>query len=138
MEGLERKGEAMPEETKGFMDATCRSCRKRIGWFGRVVDQPACPRCGWKPDRASMEAAQAEMDDFRQMLVELHEANPGWEHWRKARVAAGLTLLQAAKLLEVEPSNLSEIEQGRQSPSEALAGRMARCYEGQDPCSLTP
>jgi DNA-binding XRE family transcriptional regulator len=72
------------------------------------------------------------MNNFRELLSELKEANPAWEHWRKARVAAGLTLRQAAKLLHVAPSDLSEIEQGHKQPSEALAGRMSRCYDGGD------
>jgi DNA-binding XRE family transcriptional regulator len=118
----------MTEDMKAFFDASCRSCRKRIGWFGLAVDQPACPRCGWKPDPATLEADQAAMNDFHEMLSELRDANPNWEHWRKARVAAGLTLRQAAKLLEVTPSGLSDIERGQNQPSEALCGRMARCY----------
>jgi DNA-binding XRE family transcriptional regulator len=130
----------MMEDTKAFIDATCRSCRARIGWFGRAVDQPACRRCGYKPDKASLEQAQSEMDDFRKLLEEIDEANPGWEKWHDARIAAGLTLRQAAKLLEVTPSNLSDIEQGRNKPSKALAGRMARCYAGDEPdlSSSTP
>ncbi len=117
-------------DTKAFMDASCPSCQKRIGWFGRVIDHPACPRCGWKPDIATLEHDQAQMDGFREVLVELKNANPNWEYWRKARLGAGLTLRQAAKLLEIEPTNLSKIEQGHTTPSEALAGRMARCYSG--------
>ncbi len=120
----------MSDDQKAFIDATCRSCRKRIGWFGRAIDQPACPRCGWKPDRATLEADQAMMDDFRETLLELREANPNWEHWRKARVGAGLTLRQAAKLLDVIPSDLSDIENGRKQASEALSSRMVRCYDG--------
>jgi len=122
----------MSDESKGFVDATCRSCRKRIGWFGRLVDQPACPRCGWKPHRASLEAAQAEMDQFHQMLSELRNATPGWEHWRKARISAGLTLRQAAKILDVAPSYLSAVEGCHELPSEALVGRMVLCYGGDN------
>lgn len=127
----------MSDDTKAFIDAVCRSCRKRIGWFGRAIDQPACPRCGWKPDRVTLAADQAAMDDFRKMLSEMREANPGWEHWREARVAAGLTLRQAAKLLDVTPSDLSDVESGQKRASEALVGRMARCYDGEPPCGPT-
>ncbi len=118
-------------ETQAFIDAICRSCRKRIGWFGRAVDQPACPRCGWKPDPASLERDQAEMDAYREILIKLREANPNWEHWRKARVAAGLSLRQAAKILTITPSNLSKIEQGQLTPTQNLAWHMARCYGGE-------
>ena len=115
-------------ETKAFMDAECPRCKARIGWYGRAVDRPPCPRCGHQVDRAALERDQAEMDAFRELLAELRQANPGWDKWQKARVAAGLTLRQAAKLLEVAPATLSEIERGQARPSEALAGRMARCY----------
>ena len=118
-------------ETKAFIDAVCPRCRAKIGWYGRVVDRPACRRCGHTVDRAALEHDQAEMDNFQQLLAELREANPGWDKWRKARVSVGLTLRQAAKLLEVAPTTLSEIERGENRPSEALAGRMAQCYGGQ-------
>ena len=137
---------SISEETKCFIDAQCRRCRKRIGWFGRAIDQPACQRCGLTPDRAAIERDQAEMDQFREILTELQKKNPNreiltelqkknpnWKTWRKARVDAGLTLRNAAKLLDVTPTDLSDIEQGRKTPSEALTGRMARCYQGDNP-----
>ena len=71
-----------PYEGKAFIDATCKSCRKRIGYFGRVVDQPACPRCGHKPDRVDLERDQAEMNNFRELLFEIRQRNPDWECWR--------------------------------------------------------
>ena len=117
-------------ESKAFIDAHCPKCHTRIGWYGRAVDRPACWRCGHQIPRAELERDQAKMDDFQEMLAELRQANPGWDKWQKARVAAGLTLRQAAKLLEVAPTTLSEIERGENRPSEALAGRMARCYGG--------
>lgn len=113
-----------------FIDASCRKCGARIGWFGRVMDRPACRRCGDRPDDAELQSDQTEMDNFREMLAELRQANPGWNQWQKARVAAGLTLRQAAKLLDVAPTTLSEIERGENRPSEALLARMIRCYSG--------
>ena len=115
-------------ETIGFMDASCRRCKARIGWYGRATDMPACNRCGHRPDVAELEHDQEEMSNFRQLLAELRQANPGWDKWKKARVAAGLTLRQAAKLLEVAPTTLSEIERCENKPSEFLAARMAACY----------
>lgn len=115
-----------------FIDATCVKCRARIGWLGTALDQPACRKCGHKPDPEKLAADHKAMEDFRKMLAELRDANPNWEHWRKARVAAGLTLRQAAKLLEIAPSTLSDIERGQNRPSKALAERMARCYDGGD------
>lgn len=113
-----------------FIDAKCRRCGAHIGWHGRVTDRPACPRCGDKVPQEDLAADQAEMDSFRQLLRELREANPKWDKWQNARVAAGLTLRQAAKLLEVDPATLSEIEQGKNTPSQFLADRMANCYGG--------
>lgn len=117
-------------DTAAFIDAQCPKCRTKIGWYGRVVDRPACHRCGHRTDAADLEHDQAEMDNFRRLLAELRQANPGRGKWQKARVAAGLTLRQAAKLLEVAPTTLSEIERGENRPSQALADRMARCYGG--------
>lgn len=118
------------DETRACFDARCPKCRTPIGWFGRILDRPACRRCGHRPSAAELERAQAQVDESRRLLAELRQANPGWGKWRKARVAARLTLRQAAKLLEVAPTTLSEIEQGQNRPSEALAARMARCYGG--------
>lgn len=113
-----------------FIDVSCPKCHKKFGWFGLVTDRPPCPRCNHQIDSAALEKDQAEIDNFRELLAELRAANPGWDKWQKARVAAGLTLRQAAKLLEVAPTTLSEIERGENRPSEALTARMIRCYEG--------
>lgn len=118
------------EDVAGFMDASCPRCRRKIGWYGRVVDRPPCPRCGHQIDAATLEHDQAQLNDFRELLAELRQANPGWDTWRKARVAAGLTLRQAARLIGMEPLTLNEIEQGRAQPCPPLADRMARCYGG--------
>jgi DNA-binding XRE family transcriptional regulator len=120
----------MDEPSKACIDARCPKCGAHIGWFGRVVDRPPCLRCGHRPPDTELQHDQEEIEAFRELLAELRQANPGWDKWRKARVAAGLTLRQAAKLLEVAPATLSEIEQGQNRPSEALAARMARCYGG--------
>lgn len=120
----------MATSEAAFIDVSCPQCRKKFGWYGRVVDRPPCPRCGHQVDRSTLEHDQGEMDSFRELLAELRQANPGWEKWQKARVAAGLTLRQAAKLLEIAPTTLSEIERGQNRPSEALADRMRKCYGG--------
>ena len=117
-------------ETKAFIDACCKRCRARIGWYGTALEHPGCHRCGWKPNPETLKTDHEEMVNFRKLLAELRTVNPGWETRRKARVAAGLTLRRAAKLLEVAPTTLSEIECGENRPSDALSGRMARCYGG--------
>lgn len=118
------------EIERAYIDARCRSCRARIGWHGTMLDQPACPRCGWKPDPGQLAAAHRRFQADRRLLRELAAANPGWERWREARLAAGLTLRQAAKILEIAPTKLSQVEQGRECPSESLAAEMARFYGG--------
>jgi ribosome-binding protein aMBF1 (putative translation factor) len=115
---------------KAFIDVSCPKCRRKFGWFGTMTERPPCPRCGHEIDKASLAHDQAKIDEFRTLLAERREANPNWDQWRKARVAAGLTLRQAAKILEVAPVMLAAIERGENKPSQALADRMARCYGG--------
>lgn len=114
-----------------FYDARCPFCGAHVGWSGRVTDCPPCPRCGQMPKAEKLAADQAEIDDFRQLLKELRDADAGWERWREARLAAGLTLRQAAKLIDVPPSTLEDIEQGRAAPMPGLLERMRRCYGGE-------
>jgi len=112
-----------------FYDARCPRWGRRVGWFGELKDRPAC-RCGHRPPDSELQADQQEMDAFRQLLAELQWADPAWDKCLKARVAAGLTLRQAAKLLEVAPETLAQIERGEGRPSQALAEWMAHCSGG--------
>jgi ribosome-binding protein aMBF1 (putative translation factor) len=113
-----------------FIDAVCPRCKARIGWHGRVIDRPACHRCGHQVPQADLQHDQDEMDNARKVLEELHQAKPGWDKWRKARVMAGLTLRQAAKQLGTDATTLSGIERGQTIPSDELATRMRECYGG--------
>lgn len=119
-------------ESVGFFDAVCPKCRARIGWSGRAKDRPACHRCGHQIPKAELEEDARKIEEHRQMLRDLRTANPGWERWREARVAAGLTLRQAAKILDVDPSWLSAVERGERKPTEILAGKMIRCYGSEE------
>lgn len=51
-----------------FLDAKCAGCGETVGWAGRVQDHPAYPKCGFKPDSASLEGDAKEISDFRQFL----------------------------------------------------------------------
>lgn len=117
----------MPE-TAAFMDSSCPQCRRRIGWFGRAIDMPVCPGCGAKPNLAALQADQAEIDSFRELLGKLRDRNATYDQLGRARVAAGLTLIQAAKQFGVSATLLSIIEQGLASPTREFAARMSECY----------
>lgn len=107
------------------IDASCPKCGKRFGWCGKLTDMPNCPRCGREPDRAKLAADQAEMDAFQQLLL----TRPNASVCRKQRVAAGLTLGQAAKLLGVEPRLLADVEHGRAEMPPGLAEAMGKAYD---------
>lgn len=89
-----------------FFDATCEKCKKRIGWCGKATDRPACSRCGHRPDRVELEAADAKMDEFRKLVA----SRPGSETCYKQRVAAGLAIGQAARMLGVTAKELADME----------------------------
>lgn len=120
----------MPTDACGMIDVSCPKCRRRFGWAGRVVDRPPCPRCGFMPARADLEHDQQQLNDFRELLSELQTANPGWDKWQKARVAAGLTLRQASELIGMSAADLSAVERGEVKPSDEAAARMRQLYSG--------
>lgn len=62
----------MTTEPKAFIDAVCKRCHARIGWYGTVLEHPGCRRCGWNPDPETLKAD-------RELLAELRQANPGWD-----------------------------------------------------------
>ncbi len=53
------------------MDARCPKCRLRIGWQGKAVDRPPCPKCGHVVPREELEKADAQ---WRQAVREMHAA----------------------------------------------------------------
>lgn len=108
----------------GMFDAQCK-CGKRFGWAGSVKDRPPCPRCGYRPDQADLEATDKAMEEMRQLLASRPEA----ANCRKQRIAAGLTLRQAAMLLKLTPSELSMIEMGRWDLADDVKARMAEVYQ---------
>lgn len=114
-----------------FIDARCGKCGARVGWFGEMKDQPPCGRCGRKPDRSKLEAAQKEIDDFEKLLADRAKDRSAEVH-RRQRVASGLTVGQAAKLLGMSGPDLARIERGESEVTPELADRMAGLY-GIDP-----
>ena len=81
-----------------MMDARCPKCGCRIGWRGKAVDRPRCPKCLHQVDRAELEAADRQVEECRlQMLAQSNQLpkrlyTPA-EIWR-------------AKALQVEPEML--------------------------------
>ena len=52
----------------GFMDATCPKCRKRFGWFGTIMERPACPRCGYQVPAQDLERDEKELAKAREEM----------------------------------------------------------------------
>ncbi|MGV8925042.1 MAG: helix-turn-helix domain-containing protein [Ewingella sp.] len=50
---------------------------------------------------------------------------------RILRASQGYTLSHVAKLIEIDPGNLSRIERGQQMASLEVAERLAKFYEGR-------
>ena len=62
----------------GFIDVRCRKCKRKIGWFGEIADQPACPHCGAPPpSRQELEAMERELDKARQEVLRDMEKKDG-------------------------------------------------------------
>lgn len=106
----------------GFIDATCK-CGKRIGWCGGMGDRPACPKCGYRPPQAELDASETEMQAMMDRLF----AEPR-EACQQQRKDAGLTLRNAAKLLGLTPHELSNYEWGREPLPDAVAEKMREAY----------
>jgi len=51
-------------------DASCPKCKKRFGWSGDLKDCPPCPRCGHQIPPEEWTSVKAEMDKFRDSLIE--------------------------------------------------------------------
>ena len=109
-----------------MIDVQCK-CGKRFGWAGRMANRPACPRCGDRPPQAELEEADRRMDADRELFL-THPMKATLDQLRQQRVAAGLTLRQAAKLLNISLSELSDYEFGRRHLEPAFAERMAKVY----------
>ncbi len=112
---------------RALMDATCPKCRQHIGWYGTVLERPACPRCGHRIDKAALQADHDKVAEFRRLLaLDPHKA--AGADLRAQRIVSGLTLRQAATLLDLAPTGLSRFEQGIDKPDDALATKIGKVY----------
>ena len=107
-----------------MIDVACEKCGRRIGWRGRMADRPACPRCEYRPAQAELEAADAKIQEMQRLL----SSRPVAEYCRRQRVAAGLTLRQAAIRLGLTGTELSDYEEGCRALPDALAQQMGALY----------
>ncbi len=115
-------------DDKAMLDATCPKCNRRIGWYGTVLDRPACRHCGHQIDRAALQADHDQVAEFRRLLALAPHQASGTD-LRAQRIAAGLTLRQAALRLQISGLDLSRIESGIDRPDEKLATRMGNVYD---------
>jgi len=112
-------------EVKAALEAACPSCAG-VGTFAAFVDRddgtgcydPAvpCPRC---------------KTSGRVPIEQLRWAEAG-AVYRKARVARGESLMEAAQRLGLSPAAVSAMEQGRSDPAELAAAVTAAAQEGGD------
>ena len=109
-----------------MIDATCPACNRRIGWSGTMKNRPAC-HCGHRPPQEELDAAAARMEALHERL-RTHPGKASADVRRQQRIDAGLTLRQAAKLLGITPSELSDYENCRAEPVAEVAERMAKTY----------
>lgn len=110
-----------------MIDASCPKCGRRFGWCGSMSNRPACPKCGHRPPQEELDSAEAEMEAMEKLIL-TRPRDASIEMRRQQRVAAGLTLRQAAKLLGMTPADLSAVEQGRMEPAPELLEKMSEVY----------
>lgn len=110
-----------------MIDVQCPKCRKRIGWQGDMTGRPPCPRCGFRPDPAELKAAQDRMDEDARLMA-LHPSKATADELRRQRVLAGLTLHQAASFAGIPAKTISDIENGRATPTPAEARELSKAY----------
>lgn len=105
-----------------FIDARCK-CGAHVGWFGSMADRPACKECGHRPPQEELEAADRRINEFTQRTTTPVEQQ-AQALWRRVRLDAGLSLWNAASLLDISTTQLSAIETGSERLSEEIAKRM--------------
>lgn len=111
----------------GFIDVSCPKCNRKHGWFGEMVQRPACPRCGHQVDPKKLTEVQAKMDEMERLLLTRPKDAKGRD-LMEMRKMAGLTVRQAAVQLGVKPSDLSDWEWGRVVLPADVAAKMEATY----------
>lgn len=113
---------------RGLFDTTCKFCKHRFGWCGRLVDKPACPKCG-KRDGDKRLLRDAER--VRCVFTSVSSRSPLGPQMRVKRHQTGLSPIQAAGRLGISAVWLQDFENEKvPAPSKATIERMLDVYEG--------
>lgn len=111
-----------------FFDATCTKCRRRYGWTGTYLTKPpVCPYCGSAGHQPALESDMEMIRQARELFHEYKTATPGPTR-KNQRIAAGLTVGQAAPRLDLTPEVLKAVEDGSVACTEELAAKMNKVY----------
>lgn len=108
-----------------FIDVRCAKCGRKYGWFGEIMDQPNCPKCGHPPDKEKLKTDEAHFKEIEELLLSRPHKNIA----RKQRKLAGLTIGQASKLLEIDVLQLAAIERGEVELTEDIKNMMSQIYQ---------
>jgi DNA-binding XRE family transcriptional regulator len=113
-----------------MMDLQCKKCKHRYGFSAPVGVKPVpCPKCGTFPDAAVWEKDQKEIAGFVHLLNMSKNGTMDAADWRKARETSGLTLEQAAKLMDVRKEEILTVEDpAGQKPTIAFVQRLIEAY----------
>ena len=64
-----------------MLDARCPNCNRRMGWQGRFIDRPPCPKCGHQLPQAELAATDLE---FERIEAELAAENQTFDRKMRA------------------------------------------------------
>lgn len=112
---------------RGMIDVRCAVCGRTYGfvWVEGAPPKP-CTYCGAAPS----EQMVADMRHVAEMVALLDKHADGMTpaELTRARVAAGLTLGQAAKILGLTPEQLADVENGDRKLDQRLAVAIDNAY----------
>jgi DNA-binding XRE family transcriptional regulator len=110
-----------------FIDVRCKKCGHRFGFQGDMTKQPPCPKCGHQESAEWLARVQAGLDEDHRLML-LHPSKATADELRRQRVLVGLTLHQAASFAGIPAKTISDIENGRATPTPAEARELSKAY----------
>lgn len=112
---------------RGMIDWQCGICHRKYGhvWVEGAPPR-SCPHCGSPPTEKQFK----DMNALAELVMLLDKNAEGMTpaELQRARIAAGLTLDQAAKILGVTPDQLNAVELGHRSLDKSLAVAIDNAY----------